>query len=199
MANKPPPNQPLLEKKRLLAFEALLLSWSAARLIRRSQRFTRKAYALDRHGRSVRVDDKGAVRFCLAGALLRAEHNQSGIEMAQCTVASVEVDDLLEPVSPAGSPLRLHLALQLLAVASQEQLGEFGVTYRGIDPSAEQAKRIPTYLHLPLILGLHPKGKHRVCLATLTRVAVSLAVLARNDELLDRVIPDHVVVKEGEV
>ena len=68
-----------LDAKRKLLAEAAILTEAAGLLLDRPQRWARRAYALDGRGRSVAVDDVRASRFCLAGALLRVEHNLRGV------------------------------------------------------------------------------------------------------------------------
>jgi hypothetical protein len=195
MTKKPRPKKTSLERKRTVALQAVGLCVVGLTLIERPQRFSRKAYALDTRGRSVQVDDPQAARFCLAGALLRAEHERYGTEIARRTAESTEKDDLLEPVLPDDAPLRLRVALTVLAHAAQARLGDLGTRYELVEPSEKTTR--PTELHLPLLLGLHPKGGHRACQAALRTTALSLAALTHDDDLLDRVISDSALDRKG--
>jgi hypothetical protein len=184
-----------LEAKRGVVLEAAELAVAALQMIDKPQRFARRAYALDSQGRSVRVDDPQAARFCLAGALLRAEHDAFKTEIPLRSAESEASDDLLEPLLPPGCPLRLEVAMRILAHAARSQLEALGMSFREIDSSSEEARRSPTWLHTPLLLSVHTRGGHRGCRRALVLTTFALGQIMRNDDILDRLLPDESVVE----
>lgn len=190
----------LLTVKRRVAHEALQLVLAALAIVDVPQRFSRRAYALDSRGRNVRVDDQRAVRFCLAGSVLRAEHEQFGTEMPIATSEEVDRDDLFEPVLPPTAPLRMRVALQALALAARAELEELGMQFTVVaedDEPKRDRRQLPSTLHAPLLLGLHPNGGHARCRAATSTAAVALGRLASDDEMLNQVLPDKAVRDEA--
>lgn len=166
------------EEKRLLVQDALGLLTGAFMRLQKPQHWSGRAYALDGRGRPVRVDDPRAARFCLMGALLRAEHDQHGTAMPIQTSADPEVDDLLEPVLPPDAPARLILACDVLAAASFAELERLGVSFVERTDAEVAAAGTPalTRRQLPLLLGLHRRARHRTNLRALYRAAAALAI-----------------------
>lgn len=191
----------LLRKKRLLLAEAARLLLGAVALLDGPQRFSRRAYALDGRGASVRVDDPRAVRFCLVGALLRVEHLVSQRQMAIRTSEADDIEDLLRPVLPKGAPARLRLALEALSWASGRELEALSSQYE--ETSAKQARElaapIPTVSHLPLLLGLHPRSGYQRCSAALWEAATVLVTVGLDEKRVDRLVTDKMIQTEESV
>jgi hypothetical protein len=175
--------------KRQLIDEAAALLLAAIVLLDGPRRWSRRAYALDGRGRSVAVDDPRASRFCLAGALLRAEHLANATPMPIRTDPAPEVDDLLAPIVPPDAPTRLHLALNVLAVASGLELQKLGMRFRFLNLDADE--RVPTVLHRPLLLGLHPKARFVNCEQALEMALGIVAWIAKDDDRVDESIWDE--------
>lgn len=186
-------------EKRVLVRDALELLTGAFMQLQKPQRWTGRAYALDGRGRSVRVDDPRAVRFCLLGALLRAEYDQHGTPIPIRTSEDPHVDDLLEPVLPPGSPLRLVFACEVLSAASLHELERLGITF--VEPPAEEsdAATMPplTRRHLPLLLSLHRWARHRINRSALYRAAAALALILGDAKRFDELTIDWVVEGPG--
>lgn len=183
------------DEKRLIVRDALELLTGAFMRLQRSQHWTGRAYALDGRGRSVRVDDPRAARFCLLGALLRAEHDQHGTAIPIRTSEDPEVDDLLEPVLPPGPSLRLLLACDVLGFAALTELEQLGITF--VEQSPEEAAEADplalTRRQLPLLLGLHQRARHRINLSALYRAAAALAISLGDEKRFDELTAEWVV------
>lgn len=180
------------DEKRLIVRDALELLTGAFMRLQKSQHWTGRAYALDGRGRSVRVDDPRAARFCLLGALLRAEHDQHGTATPIQTSEDPEVEDMLEPVLPPGSPLRLLLACDVLGFAALTELEQLGITF--VEQSSEEAAESDTLAlaprQLPLLLGLHRRARHRINLGALYRAAAALAIALGDARRFDELAAD---------
>jgi hypothetical protein len=185
--------RPLLAAKRLLAAESAGLLLLAAELLRTPQRFTRGAYARDGRGRYVQVDDPAAARFCLAGAVLCAEHRRYGTPIPIVTSTDNEVDDLLRPVLPEAAPARLQLALEILAWSAKAELVRLGRSYREIEADPEATERVATVLHYPLLLGLDRRAGYRLAYKALLSAVRVLATFVPDDAHLDLLVPDALV------
>jgi hypothetical protein len=183
-----------LEAKRRVVWEATSLAYAAARLLDKPQRFVRRAYALDSRGRSVRVDDAHAVRFCLAGALLRAEHERHETEIPIRTSEVADEDDVLRPILPVDHAPRLRIALAALASVSRVELERLGITFVAV--SSEEDEPAPTELHLPLVLSLHRSGGYEGCRAVLETTALVLALLLRDDARVQKLVADSDIAAE---
>jgi hypothetical protein len=180
-----------LDAKRKLLAEAAILTEAAGLLLDRPQRWARRAYALDGRGRSVAVDDVRASRFCLAGALLRVEHNLRGVPCPLRTDERPDVDDLLEPIlSPDASPA-LRLAFDVLGLFAGFQLQRLGVRFVAVEASDERP--LPTMLHRPLLLGLHPRARFAYCQAAFVASETALRWIAADDERIATAISDEAI------
>lgn len=178
-----------LEARRRLMQDALDLATAASKLLDKPQRWARRAYALDSRGRSVAVDDPSAVRFCVVGALLRAEHDRWGTAAPNRTAAAAEIDDLDEPILPPEAPLRLRAALEVLCYCAVSELAKLGIVVLREAPSESAVAKpvIASRLHVPLLFGLHPSVHFERCQRLLLRTQVSLRVLLLDDDALARV------------
>lgn len=176
-----------VDAKRQLVAESIVLLGDARGILSTPQRFARRAYALDGRGRSVAVDSPIAARFCLAGAVLRAEHAEHSVPMPLRTSDLAEEDDLLRPPLPAGASSRLQVAMSTLAMAAGFRLAEFGARFKVVDASATSELH-PTTLHRPMLLGLHPRARFVDCLWALDGAVMILDWIASEDERLDRTI-----------
>jgi hypothetical protein len=181
---------PILAAKRRLVHQAGGLILEGTGLLRTPQRFTRGAYARDRRGRSVQVDDPAAVRFCLAGAVLAAEHRRHGTTVPIATSPEDDIDDLLRPVLPEAAPTRLQLALEIVAWSAKHELERLGRSYREIERGSAPADRMTTVLHYPLLLSLDRRGGHRAAYNALLSALGIVGPLFRDDEKVNRLIPD---------
>lgn len=150
------PRAKRLAAKRALVAEARALIEGVQELFASPARFARRAYALDSRGRSVAVDDRRAARFCLAGVLLRAEHDLHGTPIPMRTTETVDEDDIFLSPVPPEAPGRLVVALSALAMASGYLLQSHGVRFRYVE--AEEKARFATTLHRPILLSLHPRA-----------------------------------------
>lgn len=183
------PKKARITAKRQILDEASTLLLTASVILSGPQRFARRAFALNGRGRSVAVDDPSAARFCLAGALLRAEHDLHDAPMPLRTDEADDVDDLLRPVLPESAPLRLELAMHLLAPAAGWELQKLGLRICFVEADPEE--KITTDLHRPLLLGLHPKARFSHCENAIA-MALGMAIwLSKDDERVDRVIRDE--------
>jgi hypothetical protein len=183
----------LIAAKRRLVGQSSGLLLLAFDLLRTPQRFTRSAYARDRRGRPVRVDDRSAARFCLAGAVLAAEHRRYGTAVPIATSPDIDADDLLRPVLPEAAPTRLQLALAIVAGSAKHELERLGRCFREVEPDSELDDRVPTVLHYPLLLGLDRRGGHRAARKALQSSLRVVGALYRDDGHLDQLIPDALV------
>jgi hypothetical protein len=183
------PKKTRINAKRTLIAEADALLLASSLILDSPHRWARRAYALDARGTSVAVDAPHAARFCLSGALLRAEHDLHRTPMPLRTDDAPDVDDLLEPLLPEGAAPRLHLALQALALASGWELQKLGIRFR-LFP-ADSQEQIPTLLHRPLLLGLHPRSRFRHCDHALATALSILHWIAKDDERVDQAIRDQ--------
>jgi hypothetical protein len=182
------PKTARIKAKRQILDEASTLLLGASVILSGPQRYARRAFALNGRGRSVAVDDPKAARFCLAGALLRAEHSLHGTPMPVRTNEADDVDDLLRPVLPHSAPLRLDLAMHLLAPAAGSELQTLGMQICLVDGDPSE---MTTDLHRPLLLGLHPKAHFSHCENAIA-VALGMAIwLGEDDERVDRAIRDE--------
>ena len=183
------PKTARIKAKRQILDEASTLLLGASVILSSPQRFARRAFALNGRGRSVAVDDPSAARFCLAGALLRAEHDLHDTPMSLRTDEADDVDDLLRPVLPESAPPRLDLAMHLLAPAAGWELQKLGVRICVVEADPEE--KITTDLHRPLLLGLHPKAHFSHCKNAIA-VALRMAIwLSEDEERIDRAIHDE--------
>jgi hypothetical protein len=179
-----------LGAKRELLTDAATLTEAAGHLLDGPQRWARRAYALDGRGRSVAVDDPRASRFCLAGALLRAEHTLRGVPCLLRTDESPDVDDLLEPIlSPEASPA-LRVALEFLGLFAGFQLQRLGVRFAATDAGE---RPLPAMLHRSLLLGLHPRARFAHCQAALVASETALRWIAADDGRIAIAISDEAI------
>jgi hypothetical protein len=175
--------------KRELLSEAAILMEAAGLLLDRPQRWARRAYALDGRGTFVAVDDPRASRFCLAGALLRVEHDLSGTPCPIRTDERPDVDDLREPILSAEASPALRLALECLGVFAWRQIQWLGVRF----VAAPNKRPLPTMLHRPLLLGLHPRARFAHCRAALVESEAALRWLAAGDARIATAISDEAI------
>lgn len=185
-----PPKQRRIEAKRQLVGEAVELLEAAARLLDAPSHWSRKAYALSARGVSLRVDDPRAVRFCLAGALLRSEHLLHGTEIAICTDPRPEVDDLYGPVLPSECPRRLGLALEALSVAAERQLKKLGCPIVALEADESADRCLPTVLHTPLLLGIRRRARLADCQEAIKVARFYLGWMLIDESRLDKTISD---------
>ena len=148
----------------------IVLLSDALSLLETQASWTGKGYALDSRGRQVPVDDPSAVRFCLLGAVLRAEHERSGDPMPLATGVSRDPDDLRAPVAPDAPP-HLALALDMLGTATMNELRLGRLARRTLQGAS------PTLRHLPILLGLQRGAGHAQAADALVRAIGMVALL----------------------
>lgn len=185
------PKHSRIRAKRELAGAASALLLRACVLLDKPARLSRKAYALNARGVSVSVDDPSAARFCLAGALLRAEHLMHGTPMPTRTDPGPNVNDLFQPILPTDAPRRVSLALQLLAVSAGFSLRELGARIHYLNPEDDEIA--PSALHRPLLLTSHPRARFRDCERALTTALGISAWISADESRLDASLLDWTV------
>ena len=121
----------VLDRKKALVSEAVPLAVRASRLIETPSRWTRDHWALDPRGRVVPLMSPQAARFCLLGAVFRAEHELHGTQVVAVGSRSVEFDETWPP--------RVELVVQGLYSHCRNDLTErYGIEF--VPPSKEPAE-----------------------------------------------------------
>ena len=179
-----------LSEKQVLVVDAASIVARAARRIGHPARWTKRYWALDGRGRVVRVDDPSAVRFCLVGALLRAEHELHGSEI-------IYSDSRRDgpAVDPSFGPTRL--AFGLLAHLARAQLEERGMRFSHATTGESEpieGCEAPPVVHpfdLPVLFNGFTGVGQADCLAMLIVAGHQLFLLNDTPELLDLAIADE--------
>jgi hypothetical protein len=167
-------------------------SWVVARalaLIDKPMRWTKFAWALDSRGQWVDVTDQSASRFCLVGAVLRAEHELHGREIAYGESAS---SGARAPV-PAASG-RLALVLDFLSLQVQEVLEASGVPVRlvrEVDLGLIDDNRVIRSHDLPVIYNGMKGVGHTEVFGVLMHAGQMLLEVAQSPELAGELVAER--------
>ena len=169
----------VLDRKRALVSEAVSLVVRASQLIEiPGRRWTREHWALDGRGRVVALTSPQAARFCLVGAVYRAEHELHGSE-----IPIVDVGEAMPP-----RPLRVCLVLDVLAALCREDLARrFSIRFVEADDEegGEDADRI-AWKDLPVAYNSSGRVRHRDALRALRMTLILLLYLQQDEASLRR-------------
>jgi hypothetical protein len=166
----------VLDRKRALVSEAVPLVVRASGLIETPSRWTRDHWALDSRGREVPLTSPQAARYCLLGAVYRAEHELHGT-----VIPAVEWD----AVDFGGHwPLRLELVVQGLYHHCRRELSRrFGIEF--VVPSGERTEAPVIVWHeLPAAYNSTSSLGHKDVQRALGNVLAILLFLQFSDEAL---------------
>lgn len=106
--------------------KAVALLRGAQTVIADRSAWTKKVFARDRHSRQVSPISDRAVRFCAAGAIVRADHEQNG------TIYNFVKDKV-----PFDVPAPVEIALDALMVTAVSEVGLVLVRYDDYERVAE--------------------------------------------------------------
>jgi hypothetical protein len=167
-------------RKRTLVAEAFALVARASQLIETPSRWTREHWALDARGREVALTSPAAVRFCLVGAVYRAEHELHGTEI----VLAADAGQL------QGPPRVLAILDALCNHCRLDLAKRYGIRFVDRSGEGEPPTGVTSigWRELPIVYNESRLLSHRDMLRALAAVRTLLLYFSYDDEALRKYV-----------